>query len=600
MDDQFIGSYRVLKKIGAGGMGKVYLAVHQDVPNLKVILKILSDPSMGERFRQEADKLALLDSHPSICRIKHFFTQGEDTVIAMEYIDGITLDDKIKLEGKLTADEALPIISRVLDILEFAHQKGVYHRDIKPGNIMLDQSGQVKVIDFGIAKSKTDPSLTMTGSSCGTPAYMAPEQFTPRDDTDYALVDIYAAGTTLFVMLTGQLPFTSENQFALRDAKLFSDPPKPRSLNPDIPKQVEAIVLKSLDKDPKARYSSASEMKQAIDAQAGHGSSVATPKKVAPRATDMTSDIQLSAPTPSRKKTPLLAGILVAIVAIVLGGYLLFKPGPGVAPQLTPIGDQPITAGANLSFGVTATEADNGIPVLKAANLPAGASFSPESGIFTWTPNADQVGEHKVTFFALNAREQSLKDSEVVNITVSPATPQEPGTLAVSVHPSGDIFLDDKIAAKASRSTSLSGAAGPHVVRVENSGATNSPLIDTVAFASGQTLQRSYEFTMAGKVPSSADSKRSQLTIEERKPIPTQPSQGVGSVIVISRPTIGADIYIDGDLQADKTPYTFRKIPAGRHSIKSTLVLDGQALEQTKTVDVVADSTHRVEFDFGK
>jgi serine/threonine protein kinase len=600
MDEQYIGSYRVLKKIGAGGMGKVYLAVHQDVPNLKVILKILSDPSMGERFRQEADKLALLDSHPNICRIKHFFTHGEDTVIAMEYIDGITLDDRIKLDGKMTADEALPIISRVLDILQFAHQKGVYHRDIKPSNIMIDQSGQVKVIDFGIAKSKTDPSLTMTGSSCGTPAYMAPEQFTPRDDTDYALVDIYAAGTTLFVMLTGQLPFTSENQFALRDAKLFSDPPKPRSLNPDIPKQVEAIVLRALDKEPQNRFRSALEMQQAVDSQAGQGGKIIPPKKAAAPLDDRTAEVHVGTTQRTRSKTPLLAGVLVVIVAIAIGGYFLFKPTSHVVPRLSPIGDQPITVGTSLSFGISASQSDKGTPILSAASLPEGAMFSSATGIFTWTPGTEQVGEHKVTFYASNAADPVLKDSEIVRIAVSPAATQQPGTLEIAVRPSGNIIFDGKLQATAARKATISGSAGKHEVRVENSEATNSPLLDTVSLAAGQTLQRSYVFVIperAKKPPVSADNGQNAAST---KPEQTQPSRATGSVIVISRPTIGADIYIDGQLQSDKTPYTFRRLSSGRHVFKSTLVLDGQALERTQTVDVVADSTMRIEFDFGK
>ena len=192
MTEQLIGNYKILDKIGAGGMAKVYLAVHKDVPNLKVILKILTDSRLVERFKQEADKLALLDGNPNICRIKHFFNHGEDIVIAMEYIDGITLDKKIKTDGRITIDESLRIIRDVLGVLAFAHGKGIYHRDIKPSNIMLDSEGNVKVIDFGIAKAKSDPNLTIAGTSCGTPPYMAPEQFTPSEDTNYALVDVYA------------------------------------------------------------------------------------------------------------------------------------------------------------------------------------------------------------------------------------------------------------------------------------------------------------------------------------------------------------------------------------------------------------------------
>ena len=116
--EEKIGSYNILKKIGAGGMARVFLAVHEDVPNLHVVLKILENPDLVDRFRQEADKLALLDGHPNICRIKHFFNHGKDIVIAMEYIDGVTVDEKLQNEGRFSVPESLRIINDVLDILD--------------------------------------------------------------------------------------------------------------------------------------------------------------------------------------------------------------------------------------------------------------------------------------------------------------------------------------------------------------------------------------------------------------------------------------------------------------------------------------------------
>ena len=309
MEEKSIGSYNVLKKIGAGGMAKVYLAVHKDIPNLKVVLKILSDPNLVERFKQEADKLALLDAHPNICRIKHFFNHGEEMVIAMEYIDGSTLDEKIKESGKISIQESLRIISEVLDILDFAHQKGIYHRDIKPSNIMVDKTDRVKIIDFGIAKAKTDPNLTTVGTACGTPAYMAPEQFVPSDQTDYAKIDIYAVGTTLYFMLTGKLPFKGDNEFAIRDAKLFTSPIKPRDVNPDIPKPLEEIILKSLKKEPKDRFASSAEMKKEIDTFR---------QKISAETVLVKPDGQKPPPKPVSKI--IIAGILsgLALVAILI------------------------------------------------------------------------------------------------------------------------------------------------------------------------------------------------------------------------------------------------------------------------------------------
>ncbi len=326
MEEQFIESYKILKKIGAGGMAKVYLAVHKDVPNLKVILKILSDPRLGERFRQEADKLALLDGHPNICRINHFFSHGDDTVIVMEYINGSTLDEILEEKGRLSVEETLRITDDVLDTLSFAHEKGVSHRDIKPSNIMLDSTGKVKIIDFGIAKGKSDPQLTAAGMACGTPAYMAPEQFTPTEDTDYTLVDIYAVGTTLYKMLTGACPFEGDNEFAIRDAKLFNDPAGPRTLNADIPKPLEKIILKCLEKEPSKRYQSIREVQQALQ-------EIQLTGKKESSGTDKTVPVSSSdgiAQKPSGNKKPLFIGLAVVVVAVVIFGVMKFSSGDKV------------------------------------------------------------------------------------------------------------------------------------------------------------------------------------------------------------------------------------------------------------------------------
>jgi len=333
-----IGNYRILKKIGAGGMARVYLAVHRDVPNLKVVLKVLTDPRLADRFRQEADKLALLDGQASICQIKHFFNHGDDFVIAMEYIDGITLDDKIRESGRIPVAEAVGLIAGILDVLEVAHTKDIFHRDIKPTNIMLDKNDQIKIIDFGIAKGKSDPNLTVTGTSCGTPAYMAPEQFTPTDDIDYARIDIYAVGTMLYYMTTGELPFKGDNEFAVRDAKLFGDPPPPRKLNPDLPKPLETVILKAIRKEPAERYDSARRMRQALTPliEKSQKASVAATKSV-------------SKAVSTRKKSRLLPTLAIIAISLLMGVVAILKFLPGensvaVDDNLNTSGENPATA----------------------------------------------------------------------------------------------------------------------------------------------------------------------------------------------------------------------------------------------------------------
>ncbi len=342
MEDQFIGSYKILRQVGAGGMAKVYLAVHKDIPSLQVILKVLSDPRLGERFRHEADKLAILDGHPNICKIRHFFTRDDDTVIVMEYIEGVTLDEHLKPGSQLPVKEAVKIVIDILDILSFAHNKGISHRDIKPSNVMLEKSGKVKIIDFGIAKGESDPNLTAAGTSCGTPAYMAPEQFTPTDDTNYYMVDIYAVGITLYRFLTGENPFKGENEFAIRDAKLFNEPAPPRKLNNQITKPLEKIILKSLAREPKERFASAEEMINALKRII----------EINPKPSiqnDMTMDLSTggSRKSPKKNKKPLYIGLsIVAVVILAIAGWkFLLGPVSDVADNnsdtTTPVNSDP-------------------------------------------------------------------------------------------------------------------------------------------------------------------------------------------------------------------------------------------------------------------
>jgi serine/threonine protein kinase len=249
----------------------------------------------------------------------------------MEYIEGVTLDEHLKPGTQLPVKEAVKIAIDILDILSFAHKKGISHRDIKPSNVMLEKSGKVKIIDFGIAKGESDPNLTAAGTSCGTPTYMAPEQFTPTEKTNYYLVDIYAVGTTLYRFLTGDNPFNGVNEFAIRDAKLFNEPPSPRKLNNQISKQLEKIILKSLARDPKERFSSADEMiealKQIIDI---------TPKPS--MQSDMTIDLATgeSRKSSRKNKKPLFIGLALAVVVIlaIAGWKFLSSPSTGASENV--------------------------------------------------------------------------------------------------------------------------------------------------------------------------------------------------------------------------------------------------------------------------
>ncbi|HWR81760.1 MAG TPA: serine/threonine-protein kinase [Candidatus Deferrimicrobium sp.] len=559
MEDQFVGSYKILKKIGAGGMSRVYLAVHQDVPNLKVILKVLGDPRLIERFRQEADKLALLDGHPSICRIKHFFSHGEETVIAMEYIDGITLEEKIQTERRLSVEESLQIVSDVLDILDFAHQKGVFHRDIKPTNIMLDRKGQVKIIDFGIAKAESDPHLTLAGTACGTPAFMAPEQFTPAPDTNYALVDVYAAGTTLFAMLTGECPFKGDNEFAIRDAKLFTDTPKPRSINSEIPRKVEEIILKSLSRDPKMRFQSASEMRTALEAVRGPaGDSVRAARP------QMTIDVSEVTPVPSRRRR-LPVWTLVGLAALVAATYVAYRivswegTGTGIIEiNVAPIGD------IFVDDSLIGSNQLSAYPVLAA-------------------------GQHTIRVTNVKSIEKTLtktvqlKEDSAAAVSFSFTMPLPMGSVAVSVTPRGDVYCDDRLVAGKAAHALIPCDSGVHVIRVENSKAIPPVLIDTVRVLADQTLSRQYSFYL----PPSPDT-----------PAALPPAPKSQDVVVVSKPR-GAEVLIDGILQQHRAPFTYR-LTVGEHVIAVKTTIDGQEKQQEQTVRVGEPGSEKVTFDLEK
>ncbi|SYZ72883.1 hypothetical protein TRIP_C20998 [Candidatus Zixiibacteriota bacterium] len=514
MEDQQIGSYRILRKIGAGGMARVFLAVHKDVPNLKVVLKILDDPRMVERFKQEADKLALLDGNSHICQIKHFFNHGDDIVIAMEYIDGVTLEQKIEEENRLSMAESLKIISDVLGTLEFAHQKGIYHRDIKPSNIMMDGSGNSKIIDFGIAKAKTDPNLTTAGTACGTPAYMAPEQFAPTEDIDYARVDIYAVGSTLYQMLTGACPFVEDNVFALRDAKLFREPRRPRDLNSDIPKAIEEIILKSIKREPKERYQTTREMKDAIDIIL---------KTLDVSALEKTGTVaKAKGPASRRSRMPYYLG--GAAVIIIIAVFLFLKMNSRVEPPV-----------------VESKTADT----LQTQNSPGSTDISTNS---TPTPISAQI--------------------------------------IASIKPYGDIYMDDALMGGKTSSLSFSADSGRHVIRIENDEAVNKILLDTVDITSSIPLHKNYNFNIAKKPPEEAVT---------QKPA-TMPAAALGSIIIGSNPR-GADIFIDGELQEQQTPYTF-KVRPGAHRISVRLNLGGKEISRDQNLTAIADSTVKAIFNF--
>src|SRR5829696_1042548 len=256
------GRYALGELLGGGGMANVYLA-RDDVLGRDVALKVLrgqyaNDEDFVERFRREAKNAAALN-HPDIVQVyDQGHTEDRTYYIAMEYVPGGTLAQRIKGEGPLDPGEAAGVASRVADALAVAHARGIVHRDIKPQNVLLSATGEAKVADFGIARAVSASTVTETSLILGTAAYMSPEQV--RGERVGPASDFYSLGVVLYEMLTGQLPYAADNPLATAMKHLDEPTRRHREANPAVPEELDALTAKLLAKDPGDRYASAAEL----------------------------------------------------------------------------------------------------------------------------------------------------------------------------------------------------------------------------------------------------------------------------------------------------------------------------------------------------
>ena len=262
---QTIGNYEILDRIGKGGMATVYRArqlnMRRDVAVKIMSADLAEDPEFVARFEREAHMIASLE-HPRIVPVHDFGLEGDLCYLVMRLVEGETLYHRLR-SGPIPLQTAARYMAQIGEALDYAHAEGVIHRDLKPNNILIDRWDNLYLMDFGLAKLvAATQSLTQTGTVLGTPAYMAPEQW--RGEPVDARTDVYALGVILYEMVLGRTPFESDTPFTLMYKHINDPPPLPRELLPDLPEEVEAVILKALAKNKEDRYQSAGALARAF------------------------------------------------------------------------------------------------------------------------------------------------------------------------------------------------------------------------------------------------------------------------------------------------------------------------------------------------
>lgn len=417
------GRYEIGDLLGRGGMAEVHEGLDTRL-NRRVAIKLLrpslaTDPSFRTRFRQEAQAAARM-AHPTIVRV---FDAGEETVtgpdghelqlpfIVMEKVDGKLLSDLIR-QGPIEAGEAARITTGILTALEYSHRAGVVHRDIKPGNVMVTSSGQVKVMDFGIARaiSESSANVAQTSAVLGTASYFSPEQ--AKGETVDARTDLYSTGVVLYEMLTGRAPFRGDSPVAVAYQHVSELPTPPNALNPAVSPAMSAVVMHALAKDRFERFQGAAEFKADLEVAAGGkvpdrapGSDDfnATLFGVDPNST-AASEATLrrlandeNRPTRTQSRPPVAwiwGGVAVMIVVIVAAMYWVFSlsptsvVGPGTAVVVPDVIGEPEATGVQMLTEagldprvVQRSDADVDAGLIISTSIEAGERVAPDEVI---------------------------------------------------------------------------------------------------------------------------------------------------------------------------------------------------------------------------
>ena len=333
----FANKYRIVKLIGSGGMANVYLGIDMNT-GANVAIKILkpefsSDDEFIRRFDAEAKSVASLN-HANIVKVYGVGHEGNFRYIVQEYIEGITVKDLINQNGHLDWKNAVPIVIQIGLALDYAHQNGIVHRDIKPQNILISRDRVAKITDFGIARAASSTTITMTGVQMGSVHYFSPEQ--ARGGNVGPQSDIYSLGVSLFEMVTGRLPFDGDSNVAIAVKHLQETPPVPSSLMQGIPKGLDSIIAKCMQKSPERRYQTMRQLVTELDSllvdpNGVYGVITNVPEKTASTDTNISfrqdpeyekiSEIEKSAE--SRRISRFRDNVLLALIIVVIVGVLI-------------------------------------------------------------------------------------------------------------------------------------------------------------------------------------------------------------------------------------------------------------------------------------
>jgi serine/threonine-protein kinase len=457
----FDGRYQVLRKLGAGGMANVYLAEDQELGR-RVAIKILNerhanDEQFVERFRREAKNAAAL-SHPNIVSI---YDRGEAEgtyYIAMEYLEGRSLKELIVSKGPAPINVAVEYARQILSALHFAHLKGIVHRDIKPHNVLVGGDGRVKVTDFGIARAGAS-QMTEAGSIVGTAQYLSPEQ--ARGASVDQRSDVYSLGIVLYELLTGTVPFNGDTPVEIAMKHLSQMPEPPSAKRPEIPRELDLVVMRALAKDPGDRYQSAEEMEADLER-------VARGASVSPETEDSATQI-MRAPTgplavtaatmitPPRHVTPIpplpppiyydleepihrrpiwpWVAALLFVAAAAVGGWFVYQQVSNKLASNAPVAvnlylnEQEADARANIT-------ADGFVPVVNthaSLTTPAGLVFKQEPTAGKHLPKGSPVtiwistGKPKVAVPPLTGMQSTDAEAALTQLHLKPDVHSVPG-----------------------------------------------------------------------------------------------------------------------------------------------------------------------------